>query len=596
MALPKHLLNDPETLVVESLVGLCAVNNQLAFDPPNKVVYKSKLDRSKVALICGGGSGHEPSHAGFVGEGMLSAAVCGNVFASPNSTQVRRGIDLVENDAGTLILVKNYTGDVLNFGLAAEQYAAEHAEKSDKVKFIVVGDDVAVGRTQGGIVGRRGLAGVVLVYKIAGALAAQGGSLDDVYSVAKWVAGRIGTIGVGLEHCHVPGTAPPSSSLAANELEIGLGIHNEPGNARLSPVPPLAELMPLLLNHIASTTDAERAFLPFKDDGADEVVLLVNNLGGLSELEMGGVVGAVSKELGKRKIGVRRVLAGAFMTSLNMPGFSLSLLLLPRPNEAGAPTLASLLALLDAPAQTPGWKWNSGAPPLTPTPLAPAASSSASITTATSAISAADPAAFLKALQGASAALAAAEPEITRMDTIAGDGDCGLTLKAGAGGVTQAIAAGTITGTDLVADVRAIAKVAETEMGGTSGALYSIFFSALAQGLQSASITTSTTTATPELWAAALAAALDKLYTYTRARPPSRTLVDPLAAFIDSFAGFDFTPDFTGAVAAARAAAEHTRDVDARAGRSAYVDVEVLRGERVPDPGAWGVMVILEAL
>jgi len=111
MALQKHLLNDADTLVVDSLAGLCAVNNQLSFDPPNKVVYKSKLDRSKVALICGGGSGHEPSHAGFVGEGMLSAAVCGNVFASPNSSQVRRGIDLVENDAGTLILVKNYTGD-----------------------------------------------------------------------------------------------------------------------------------------------------------------------------------------------------------------------------------------------------------------------------------------------------------------------------------------------------------------------------------------------------------------------------------------------------------------------------------------------------
>ncbi|KAJ6479293.1 dihydroxyacetone kinase [Mycena vitilis] len=472
----------------------------------------------------------------------------------PNSTQVRRGTDLVENDPGCELHWRHI------FGLAAEHYAAQHAEKSDKVKFTVIGDDV--GRTQGGVVGRRGLAGVVPVYKIAGALTAQGASLDKVYLVAKWVAGRIGTIGVGLENViyqQVPA-----------------------GNARLSPVPPLAEFMPLLLD-IASTKDAERAFLPFKDDVADEVVLLVNNLGGLSELEMGGVVGA---------IGVRRVLAGAFMTSLNMPGFSLSLLLLPHPNEAGAPTLASLLALLDAPAQTPGWKWNSGAPPLTPTPLAPAASSSASITTATSAISAADPAVFLKALQGASAALAAAEPEITRMDTIAGDGDCGLTLKAGAGGVTQAIAAGKLTGKDLVADVRAITKVAETEMGGTSGALFTnvcplrIFFSALAQGLQSASITTSTTTATPELWAAALAAAPDKLYTYTRARPPSRTLVDPLAGFIDSFGGFDFEPD-AGAVAAVRAAAEHTRDVDARAGRSA---------ERVPDPGAWGVVVILEAL
>ncbi|KAF7347155.1 Dihydroxyacetone kinase [Mycena venus] len=589
MALQKHLLNDPDTLVVDSLAGLCAVNNQLSFDPPNKVVYKSKLDRSKVALICGGGSGHEPSHAGFVGEGMLSAAVCGNVFASPNSSQVRRGIDLVENDAGTLILVKNYTGDILNFGLAAEQYAAEHAEKSDKVKFLVVGDDVAVGKTQGGIVGRRGLAGVVLVYKIAGALAAQGGSLDEVYSVAEWVAGRIGTIGVGLEHCHVPGTAPPSSSLSSTEIEIGLGIHNEAGNKRLSPVPPLSELIPLLLDYIASDADAERGFLPFKNDGKDEVVLLVNNLGGMSELEIGGVVRATREELHKRQIGVSRVIAGTFMTSLNMPGFSLSLLLLPRADDSSAPKTDKLLSLLDAPAQTPGWKWNSAAPPVTPTPLAPAASAS-STSSRSSGISSPQPEEFLAALKRACVALTKAEPEITRMDTIAGDGDCGLTLKAGAQGVEKAIEAGNITGKDLVADIVAIAKVAETAMGGTSGALYSIFFSALAQNIQSAA--SGSSTATPELWGKALSAALTKLYTYTRARPPSRTLVDPLAAFVDTFS----KGDFAEAVKAAGAAAEHTKDVDAKAGRSAYVDAGVLTREKVPDPGAWGVKTILEAL
>ncbi|KAK7044661.1 dihydroxyacetone kinase [Favolaschia claudopus] len=589
MALQKHLLNDAESLVVDSLTGLCAVNNQLAFDPPNKVVYKSKLDRSKVALVCGGGSGHEPSHAGFVGEGMLSAAVCGNIFASPSSSQVRRGIDLVENDAGTLILVKNYTGDILNFGLAAEQYAAEHAqEKSGKVKFLVVGDDVAVGRTQGGIVGRRGLAGVVLVYKIAGALASQGGTLHEVYSIAEWVAGRIGTIGVGLEHCHVPGTAAPSSSLSANEIEIGLGIHNEAGNKRLSPIPPLTELIPLLVDYITSTTDAERGFLPFKNDGSDEVVLLVNNLGGMSELEIGGVVRAAREELRKRQIGVSRVLAGTLMTSLNMPGFSISLLLLPRADEKHE--AAKILSLLDAPAQTPGWKWNSTAPPNTPTPLAPTASSTKASTSSSSArIAAAQPAEFVAALQRACAALVAAEPEITRMDTIAGDGDCGLTLKAGAQAVEKLTKEGSITGADLVSDIVAIAKIAENDMGGTSGALYSIFFSALAQGIQATA--NGTSTVTPEVWGNALSAALNKLYTYTRARPPSRTLVDPLAAFIDAFKG-----GFAEAVKAAAAAAEHTKDVEAKAGRSAYVDTSVLTREKVPDPGAWGVKTILEAL
>ncbi|KAF7303561.1 Dihydroxyacetone kinase [Mycena indigotica] len=590
MALQKHLLNDADTLVVDSLTGLCAVNNQLAFDPPNKVVYKATLDRSKVALICGGGSGHEPSHAGFVGEGMLSAAVCGNVFASPNASQVRRGIDLVENDAGTLILVKNYTGDILNFGLAAEQYAAEHADKSNKVKFVVVGEDVAVGKTQGGIVGRRGLAGVVLVYKIAGALAAQGGSLEEVHDVAQYVASRIGTIGVGLEHCHVPGTAAPTHSILASEIEIGLGIHNEAGNQRISPIPPLSQLIPQLLDYITSTTDPERSFLPFKHDGKDEVVLLVNNLGGLSELELGGVVRAARDELAERKIVVSRVISGTIMTSLNMPGFSISLVLLPRAEDTQAPKASFLLSLLDAPAQTPGWKWSSGAPPVTPTPLAPPPHPPAKRAADATAVSASKPSEFVTAIQRACDAVVAAEAEITRMDTIAGDGDCGLTLKSGAQAVQKAVAAKNITGTDLVGDLLAVAKVAETDMGGTSGALYSIFFSALAQGVQGAA-GGQLTTATPELWATALTSALKKLYTYTRARPPSRTLVDPLAAFVESY-----DKGFSEAVKAAAAAAEHTKDVDAKAGRSAYVDSALLTREKVADPGAWGVKTILEAI
>jgi len=593
MALQKHLLNDPAQLVVDSLTGLCAVNNQLAFDPPNKVVYKANLDRSKVALVCGGGAGHEPSHAGFVGEGMLSAAVCGNVFASPSTGQVRRGIDLVENDAGTIILVKNYTGDVLNFGLAAEQYAAEHAAKSDKVKFIIVGDDVAVGQTQGSIVGRRGLAGVVLVYKIAGALAAKGASLTEVYDVAQYVAGRIGTIGVGLEHCHVPGTAASTHSISETEIEIGLGIHNEAGNKRVSPIPPLKELIPQLLDYITSTEDKERGYLPFKHDAKDEVVLLVNNLGGMSELEVGGVVRATREELAGRKIVVSRVIAGTFMTSLNMPGFSISLVLLPRGDDANAPKAELLLSLLDAPAQTPGWKWTSPVAPVTPTPLAPAPSPPAKKASNPNAISAPAPAEYVAALQRIVKAVIAAEPEITRMDTIAGDGDCGLTLKAGATSVQKDVEAGVIKGTDLVADMVVISKMAETEMGGTSGALYSIFFSALAQGLSSASGNKSAT-ATPELWGTALTSALTKLYTYTRARPPSRTLVDPLAAFVEAYASSG--SGFAGAVKKAAAAAEHTKDVEAKAGRSAYVDSAMLSREKVADPGAWGVKTILEAI
>ncbi|KAG1746664.1 Dak1 domain-containing protein [Suillus paluster] len=565
----KHFLNTAPSLVLDSLEGLCAINAHLALDPTHRVVYLADQDRSKVALLCGGGSGHEPSHSGFV------AAVCGNVFASPSAGQVRRGIDLIDNEKGTIIVVKNYTGDVLNFGLAKEEYAARDPQKADRVKFIIVGDDVAVGRTQGSIVGRRGLAGVCLVYKIAGALAQTGASVDEVYDVAQYVSSRLGTIGVGLDHCHVPGTAVPDTHLGANELEIGLGIHNESGHRRISPVPPLNELIPTLLEMITSTTDKERSFVPFKNDGTDCVVLLINNLGGLSELELGGVVAEVRRALDKSGITIMRLLSGSFMTSLNMPGFSITMLLLPAANDMGTPSTDLILSLLDDSTNTPGWKWSSMSIPKPP-------SVSSSLPTATR----------VKACQSAS--LKAPDvnrfnsaPEITRMDNIAGDGDCGLTLKGGATAVLGALSNNSITGNDVLGSVITISRIAEDAMGGTSGALYSIFFSALAQALAKSSAET----VTQEVWCTALEAALARLYTYTRARPPSRTLVDPLAAFIGALPS-----GLATAVKAAEEAAEATKDMEAKAGRSAYIDSTNLKAERIADPGAWGVKVVVEAL
>ncbi|KAI1793554.1 dihydroxyacetone kinase 1 [Ganoderma leucocontextum] len=593
----KHFLNDPETLVVESLQGLCALNPQLGFEKENKVVFVANQDRSKVALICGGGSGHEPSHAGFVGDGVLTAAVCGSIFASPNPAQVRRGIDLTENEKGTVIIVKNYTGDILNFGLAKEQYAALHPGKASNVKFVIVGDDVAVGRTQGKIVGRRGLAGTCIVYKVAGALAKRGASLDEVYNTAQWVSSRVGTIGVGLEHCHVPGTAAAESHLGPQEIEIGMGIHNEPGHRRLSPVPPLNQLLPQLAEFLTSTTDTERSFLPFKNDGTDRVVLLVNNLGGVSELELANVAGEARKALVAKGVKVERLISGTFMTSLNMPGFSITTLLLPSASETGkeVPDASLLLSLVDEPANVPGWKWSSNTVPPDADQIPSGTKKQGAVAAAqeTVTLRAEDPKAFNAAVERACKALGEAEPEITRYDLIAGDGDCGLTLKAGAAAVLKDLNEGRITGEDVPKSVIAVAKVAEEQMGGTSGALYSIFFSALAQGLQTHR--SDAQTLTPAIWSAALTSALEKLYTYTRARPPSRTLVDPLAAFIEALANTKGA-DSAAAVKVAADAALKTRDLEAKAGRSAYVEGNRLKEERVPDPGAWGVKVLLENL
>ncbi|KAI0644200.1 dihydroxyacetone kinase [Trametes meyenii] len=592
---PKHFLNNSDTLVVDSLRGLATLNNQLALDEENKVVYVTSQNRSKVALICGGGSGHEPAHAGYVGDGILAAAVCGSVFASPNASQVRRGIDLVENEKGTVIIVKNYTGDILNFGLAKEQYAAQHPDKADRVRFVIVGDDVAVGKTQGKIVGRRGLAGTVLVYKIAGALAKRGASLDEVYSTAEWVASNVGTIGVGLEHCHVPGTAANESHLGPSEIEIGMGIHNEPGHRRISPVPPLKDLLPQLVEFLTVTTDPERSFLPFKNDGSDRVVLLVNNLGGVSELELPVVVSEARRALEAKGVKIERIVSGTFMTSLNMPGFSITTLLLPAEAGPSIPESSLILSLLDEPANTPGWKWSAGAVPPAEDQIASGAKRQESAVAKADLVSirAEDAQAFNAAVERACNALIVAEPEITRMDNIAGDGDCGLTLKAGASAVLKGVQDGRISGQDVVRSVIAVAQVAEEEMGGTSGALYSIFFSALAQGLQAHHA--GAETLSPALWAAALSSALEKLYTYTRARPPSRTLVDPLTTFVEAFAAAKGA-NFAEAAKAAGEAALKTRDLEAKAGRSAYVEGDRLRQERVPDPGAWGVKAILEGL
>ncbi|KAG6902329.1 hypothetical protein C0995_001366 [Termitomyces sp. Mi166 len=527
--------------------------------------------------------------------------------------------------SNTVIIVKNYTGDVLNFGLAKEQYAAIHPEKAGQVKFVIVGDDVAVGKTQGSIVGRRharGLAGTILVYKIAGALAHRGGSLDEVYNIAQWVSSNLGTIGVGLDHCHVPGTAAATSHLHASEIEIGMGIHNESGNRRLSPNPPLKELIPHLLDLLMSTSDPERSFLPFQSHkGKDEVVVMVNNLGGVSELELGAIAKEVHTTLHARGVIVHRILSGTFMerstlssyhvngqTSLNMPGFSITLLLLPSKDSTSAPAQSLLLSLLDDQSNAPGWKWSSRAAPPVQPHFAPSASQAEQITSGTP-LKVTDAKFFEASVKRACEALIAAEPEITRMDTIAGDGDCGLTLKAGAEAVLRKLSERKISGFDIGASIIVVAQVAEEAMGGTSGALYSyvypitsrwqshalvrIFFSALAQGLHSNATTSATVTA--ESWSDALTYALAKLYTYTRARPPSRTLVDPLAAFVETLAKSSGS-DLRAAVEAAAAGAERTRDVEAKAGRSAYVEGDRLRKEKIPDPGAWGVKTILESL
>ncbi|EIW68106.1 hypothetical protein TREMEDRAFT_32898, partial [Tremella mesenterica DSM 1558] len=548
-----------------------------------------------VAILSGGGSGHEPAHAGFVGEGFLDAAVCGNVFASPNVAQIRRGIHHVTGEKGALLVVKNYTGDALHFGLAAEQHKS--AGLPGDVRVVMVGDDVAVGREQGAIVGRRGLAGTILVYKIAAALSSTGASLDSVESIAKYISTRLATLGVGLEHCHVPGTRSSEAHLGPEEVELGMGIHNEPGTSRIS-LPTVSKLIDTMLSKITDTTDPDRSFVPFNGKG-DEVVLMVNCLGGISELEMGGITQEAISWLKEKNIKVKRVFSGTYMTSLNMPGFSLTLLLLPKEGEEYG--TEEILKLLDAPANAPGWRWTSGKEPgeMSEKEIHVEVKKGEEVIVAREYrfdFSTWHLEEFLAAIIRACKSLIEAEPELTKQDQIAGDGDAGLTLEAGAKGVLKAIEEGKLKGENVVEDIGVIAEVVEEEMGGTSGALYSvninhpfrIFFAGLGTSLRSSK----TTTTSPTLWAQAAEEALKTLYKYTRARPPSRTLVDPLETFITSLS----TSSLSKAAEAALESAEKTKELVAKAGRGAYVNQEELKKRMVPDPGAWGVWRIVDGL
>ncbi|BGO99319.1 hypothetical protein NBRC10513v2_000424 [Rhodotorula toruloides] len=603
----KHILNSPKTAILDSLSGLAFLN-------PSTEVYDTTLllrspSHDRVHIVCGGGGGHEPAHAAFVGEGMLSAAVSGQVFASPNAGQVEKAIGKLSLSKGVLLVVKNYTGDVLQFGLAKERWSATHLE-DDSVRMVIVGDDVSVPRSQGALTGRRGLTGTVLVYKLAGALAAQGASLDEVEFVAKMVAERCGTIGMGLEHCHVPGTEKGEAYLKDDEAEIGMGIHNEPGIRKVSPIPTASKLVDEFLTTLTSTdSDPERSYLPFKNDGQDEVILVVNNLGGLPELELGVVVKEAAEWLANKRITVRRAVAGSFMTSLNLPGFSLTLLLLPRSPLTPPPSTSSslsldtplLLDLFDAPTQAPAWKWTFRGEPemrvIKEGEVEKVGKREEKVGEEVKGPKPADPKLFLAALEAALKSVIAAEPEITRYDTIAGDGDAGLTLKAGAEGIMHAISQNKIPSDDVVAAMVACSAVVEKEMGGTSGGLYAIGLSGLSKGLLDAAKEKGSETATPEVWARGLELALNTLYRYTRARPPSRTLVDPLSSFILTFSSSPTSPTaLSHAIAAAHEAAEATRDLDAKAGRAAYVDQEKIREASVPDAGAWGVWKLLEGV
>jgi len=535
-----QFINTKETLVTEAIDGtLRTAGGRLArLDgyPHIKVVVRTDWDRSKVALVSGGGSGHEPSHAGFVGQGMLTAAVCGEVFASPSVDAVLAGILAVTGKAGCLLIVKNYTGDRLNFGLAAERARAQGL----KVNMVVVDDDIALPH----LPQPRGVAGTLFVHKIAGALAEQGADLDTVSAAAERVIEGVVSIGMSLDTCTVPGS-PKEDRIPVGKAELGLGIHGEAGIEQVQ-FSTAREAMEMVVDRLAPKI------------GPGPHVALLNNLGGATPLEMA----VLAEELTQSSIGEQiRWLVGPaqLMTSLDMRGFSVSLLPASKTDEHA----------LVAPVAP--WAWpgclavdDIAVEPLPDglTPIQPIPSSN-------------DETRAL--VERCCKILIGAEAELNALDAKSGDGDTGSTLTTAARALIDAL--DRLPLADQTQLYRAIGLELSQTMGGSSGVLLAIFFAAAGDA-----------SAAGQDAIEALKAGLDRIQQVGGARPGDRTMIDALLPALEAL---HLGPE--AAAKAAREGADATaRITTARAGRASYVSSSNLAGHN--DPGAEAVAVLFEHL
>ena len=325
----KKIINNPNDVVTQMLEGIAKANKSVQYIREAEVITRSQK-ANKVGIVSGGGSGHEPAHAGYVGKGMLDAAVAGNVFASPSPDRVLEGIKAASSDKGVLLVIKNYSGDIMNFEMAKELAEADGIE----VDYVVVKDDVAVPDSTYST-GRRGIAGTVYVHKIAGAKAEQGADLPEVKRVAQKAVDNVRSMGMAMSACILPGVGKPGFTLGENEVEIGMGIHGEPGVERTQVIT-AAELAKVLTGKILDDLDY----------AGSEVALMVNGLGATPLMELYILHNEVEKILSSKNIKIHSTLVGNFMTSLEMAGCSVTMLKLDD----------ELKALLDAPCDTPALK------------------------------------------------------------------------------------------------------------------------------------------------------------------------------------------------------------------------------------------------
>eukprot|EP00045_Choanoeca_perplexa_P011079 m.115874 g.115874 ORF g.115874 m.115874 type:complete len:635 (+) comp15505_c0_seq2:163-2067(+) len=579
----KQLYNQAETVVDEALEGVVSSSAGLLLLKDTRVVLRHDIsiyNANHVVLLSGGGSGHEPAHVGYIGQGMLSGAICGDIFASPPPSAILAAILSSAGPKGVLLIVKNYTGDRLNFGLAAEQARSQGV----KVDLVIVNDDFALPVTTRA--GRRGLAGTVLVHKVAGAVAETGADLGTVTAAAKAVVAAMATVGVGLGPCCLPGRGP-SFQLPDDEVELGLGIHGEAGVERIKHGS-LDSLVTRLLGLMTTTELATEAF-PIQD--GDQVVVLINNLGGSSVLEMSLVAKAVLQAL-RNDYGctILRVYNGSFMTSLAMPGFSVTLL---KVDTDQLIHRMPMLQWLDYVTEATAWQpcMLARTNPSEQDARLPAARTmiATTLTPTLESYTPLDPSSKLyTSLQRGCERLVAISERLDQLDALVGDGDCGTTMKGCATRMLELLQDGQVPA-DLSVMCQTLGREVGEAMGGSSGAIYSILLTALASELQGQA-----TTVKLRQLGRALLASLARVSAYGGAQEGDCTLLDvwyPVARCLK--AREDAETVWKDVVAVAQQAADKTADMRPMAGRASYLHAN--HTQSVCDPGAVAASEFLSA-
>ena len=597
----KHLINKQENWAKDSLRGFLYTNNEnlVALEEyPNVIARKDFVSlaesSSRVALISGGGSGHEPAHLAYVGHGMLTAVVCGDLFASPSTSAILAALRLVgrTNKAGVLMIVKNYTGDRLNFGLAAKRAQLEGIN----VDWILVDDDIALIEEENqrdSSVGRRGLCGTVLIHKIAGALAEQRKSLKEIKEILDFVlkGGFLRTIGVSLSgKATLPGE---KNSVFDTQIEIGLGIHGEAGRRKEDLFSSRDLVKSLFENHVLIHSHKE-------------VCLMVNNLGGLSNLELGVLTKDCVDYISEYKpnIKIKRIYSGTFMTSLNMNGFSITIL--------GLESIYGdlILNLLDARSEAPGWPRNRGVDFAEFELLKGSFGSSAKEENKKnsqnflkfSAFDSSLSALFEKNLKKISSGIIDLKDYLNTLDTVCGDGDCGNSLANMSETILHQIEGKKFNFDQPHQVFLELSDIFENG-GGTLCILLSLFMSSAAQAFSVKDIkVTEDNYFWIKRWNDALKMGIDAVKEYGRAKPGQRSIIDPLVAlntFLDDYLKTDGLKNLDTKsllkkiVDLVYDSAQSTAKMQPRVGRASYVDQSLISS---PDAGAFAISSILTSV